>query len=242
MPNDTPTVSALLDRLRGAVRACAARGETPIVVWDLDSTVFQTGPRHQRIFAEFAAQRGDPALLALAEAAVAADFSWSVDEVLLREGVDDERLLRDLRRFWGRRFFDGDYLDADRPYPGAVRFVRTLWEAGATSWYLTGRLQRQQAMGTLRQLVRWKLPILDGGAVLHLRPPEAASDQDFKASACDRIDAGGTVVATFENEPGHANHFARRWPEAVSVLVDTTHKPGAPEPEEGVVCVAGWGR
>lgn len=233
-------LAALHPELVALVARIGATPGLPVVVLDVDSTLFSTAERHRRILVEFAQQRGDPALLALALGLAPSDFGWSVEGPVRAAGLTDEGLLGALRAFWAKRFFADGWCDLDLPMPGAVQAVRAFAEAGALVVYLTGRMADRMEAGTLRLLRRWGLPLHDGRSMLVMKPDASTPDATFKAEAMVQLARLGTVVATFENEPGHANHFVALFPEAVHLLLDTVHTPDAPAPLPEVRVLPGW--
>lgn len=220
----------ILDR----VRAVHDNGALPVVLLDLDSTLFDTGERHRRILAEFAMEHGDPALVELVRTLGPADFGWSVLDPLDARGFGDDSLRKQVMRFWGRAFFSDHYTDLDLPVRGAVGYVRALADAGALCVYLTGRDAPGMGAGTLRMLHRAGLPLLDGFGMVLMKASTRAQDADHKATSLARIRRLGTVVATFENEPAHSNTFLDAFPEATHVLVGDVHSPSAPDPAPGL--------
>lgn len=222
-------LQAILDRAAHTARA--------VVVLDLDSTLFDTGERHRRLLVEFTAAAGDPALHEWACTLGPSDFGWSVLDPLLRDGVGDAALHKAIGRHWARGFFSDRFADVDLPVRGAVTYCRALAGAGALCVYLTGRDAPNMGAGTLRLLHRAGLPLLDGHGLALLKPSTSAGDAEHKRDALTRVAALGTVVGTFENEPGHANTFAEAFPDAVHVLVGDVHSPDAPAPSPAVVAV-----
>lgn len=220
----------IVSDIHEAIAAAVADGVLPVVLLDIDSSLVSTAERHRRILVEFAEERGDPALIALAHATSTDDFGWSVDEPLIAAGMDDPALLRDLKRFWGGLFFSDATCGLDTPMPGAVAFVNGLADAGALVVYLTGRDARNMTHGTVGLLQRWGFPLLDGRAMLVLKQ-RGEDDRTYKVDAVERLARLGRVVMTVENEPGHANAFLARFPDAIHVLMDTVHSPTAPAPD-----------
>ena len=64
-------------------------------------------------------------------------------------------------------------------------------------------------------------------------------DGEFKAQALDWIGNLGRVVLCADNEPGHINQMRAVFPDALALLVQTRHSPGAPAIADGVVAVPG---
>ena len=216
------------------VAAAAASGGRPIVVFDLDSTLINTSHRHLAILRAFAEEDGDPALLAAVTDLHASDFGYDVDGPLRATGLLHASRAKALERFWWDRFFHPDWLVHDRPVPGAVAFVEAVSAAGALVVYLSARSARRLGDATVLSLHRLGFPLFRGAEIVMLRG-EDVSDTAFKLGAFPQLDAlHGTVVATFENEPGHLNAFARHYPDAVHVLIDTCHSHGAPALDPGL--------
>ncbi len=225
------------------VSACAAADELPVVVLDLDSTLFHTGERHLHILRQFAEQGGHGRLGELAAQLTGADFGWGVDGPLRARGFDDATVLADLMTYWRGWFFRSETVVLDRPAPGAVAFVRSVTEAGGLVYYLTARPAPTMGEGTVQALMSAGFPVLRGRAVLHLKPSEHLSDHRFKGAAITEIRSlRGRVVCTADNEPAHANAFRRAFPVATHLLFGTVRSPGAPAPHSDLVCISDFHR
>lgn len=237
------TIAGLMgtSRLRDTlsrIEATSSRGALPVVVFDLDSTLFSTGPRNLRILREFAAEQGRrwPGVADAASKWTAADMGWNVAQNLIDAGERDEKLLADLRAFWLARFFTDDYVLSDEPTPGAAEFAAACHGRGALLYYLTGRHVGGMEVGTVAALRAHGFPFWRGRCVLHLKPSFEMADRAFKDDALSDIRSyRGEVVATFENEPGNANLFARAFPSADHYLLLTIHSPEAEAPREDLI-------
>ena len=216
-------------------RLASTHPAPPILVFDLDSTLFSTAARNLRILHEYAEAYGgtQPGLTDAASRLSVADMGWNVAEPLRTTGFQPNSTLLP---FWRERFFTDTYCALDEPTPGAVAYVNTAFNAGALVYYLTGRHQHGMEKGTLDSLVRHGFPILSGRSVLHLKPDFRTPDAAFKDQAVRRIrELGGAVAATFENEPGNANLFARSFPDATHFWIQTIHSPDAEHPRDDLV-------
>lgn len=228
MPTIADVLDAVTSRAQGLPRA--------VVVLDLDSTLIDTGPRHLAILRAFGDATGHdvaPVLAWYAQRPV----GWSVEPGLQAMGWSDAQQ-RAFQRYWGDRFFDGESCRHDTAAPGAVRFARRIVDAGGIAYYLTARpapTMGEATVGTLRAL---GFPILQGRAVLHLKPSAHLADHTFKRGALHEPPTLGEVVATFENEPKHAHAFQATWPAAMHFLVGDVRSPGAPTPDAGLVAIA----
>jgi hypothetical protein len=228
--------SPRLRELPARIDAALERGRLPIVVFDLDSTLFTTADRHLRILREFAASHGSAGLRALVADIPPSAFRWTVTAPLRDRGLDDPALLADLDAFWAERFFDGAYLETDTPNPGAVAFVRGVHARGALVYYLTGRHRGGMEVGTVASLARSGFPVADGRVVLHLKATQDEPDHLYKEAAVHAISAlFGVVVASFENEPLHANRLREAFPSALHFLVGDVHSPRPVPPHESLV-------
>lgn len=214
-----------------AIEATLAEGELPIVVFDLDSTLFSTAERNLRILHEFAeAHSGDhPILKEIVATLGLDDMGWNIHESLAKRGVEDEALLEGLKKFWFDRFFTDDYCFTDAPTPGAPEYVSRVHSAGALVYYLSGRHVGGMELGTVRSLKEHGFPYWRGRCAVHLKPSFEMADRAFKDEALDDLRSyRGRVVACFENEPGNANLFHKAFPLALHFLLDTVTSP---EPE-----------
>lgn len=239
------------------IRMLSQAGKLPIVIFDLDSTLLDPGPRNLRILHEFSMDYRDrwPWFAAIAAGVASRDIGYNlasmVDRLLTERGHDPKELVTALSAYWLARFFTNDYVALDLPNEGAVNFTRACHQAGAVIYYMTGRhrawvpgidegqtppFPEGMELGTLRTLARRGFPISDGRAVLHLKPRFDQKDEDFKQAAFPILDElGGIVVATFENEPGNANQFLHQYPGATHFWLLTEYRPDAPQPDPRLV-------
>lgn len=215
-------------------------GRLPVLVFDLDSTLFSTCARNLKILEDFVAARGadHPLLREIWPTLTEADMGWNVADSLQERGVEDEVLLSDLRAFWGARFFTDEFCELDTHVPGAPEFVTACHDAGAFLYYLTGRHVGGMEKGTANALVAHGFPLWTGRATCHLKPDVYANDREFKTAALEQIRGlRGEVVATFENEPGNANLLLEAFPDARHFLLDTVHSPEAEAPDSALIVI-----
>lgn len=227
-------LSAVFRRIEEVV----ARDRLPIVIFDLDSTLFDTAGRHHRILREFAEAfaHAHPDLAEHVGAIRVADFGWSVVEPLQRRGVTDPHVLDLLLDFWKERFFRGEYVLSDLPAPGAVAFVNEVHARGALVYYLTGRHVGGMEVGTAQALTHHGFPVWRGRCVLHLKPAFDLPDRAFKEQAVQLVRSyHGDVVATFENEPANANMLRDCFPDALHYLYGTVRSPEPVDPHGDLV-------
>lgn len=208
----TLTIAQVFDLIRAT--------ERPLCVFDIDSTLMNTGPRSHRILKE-AAQEEFPELAPFVDKLCSCNMAYHLIDDLRRLGFDDEEKLAAVDRFWAARFFTDPYVLHDIPYPGAVEYVRDLHKEGVFIYYLSGRDEPNMGRGTRESFRRHGFP-LDDRTAMHLKPDFAMNDLRFKRDAFADIKATGhTTVAIFENEPANANAFKEHFPDAAVFLIRT---------------------
>jgi hypothetical protein len=210
-------------QLRGVLQTAAALGKKGVLVFDLDSTVFDNRPRQARIVRELGAARGIPAL----EKCGVEQWSsgWDLKGALVNCGLSEEeagRLYKDAKAFWGARFFTSKYCVDDVGVPGAAEFLNAVAATGVQLAYVTGRHEEMRA-GTVECFKKCGMPVPDGLVQLLMKPTASESDDDFKRVAHKQIASMGTLIAAFDNEPIHVNDYAEHFPEAMVVHLATDH-------------------
>lgn len=213
-----------LDVLTAKAQAVAQTGARPVVIFDLDDTLFDTRARTQQILQEFAVrnetmERYPDAVAPLASVA-RAEIHFALSETLAALGLHQPGLHTELQAFWSERFFSNQYLRRDRLIRGAQRLTRALTDLRIRVVYLTGRDRPRMGTGTLAQLKRFALPLGTLG-VLFMKPVLTQSDRDFKAEALESIPQLGTVIGGFENEPTNANLIQQAFPSAQVYLLES---------------------
>ena len=232
------------------IKICRDNGETPIVIFDLDDTLFSTRERTFRIMQEFGKDRAEqfPTFQHVLNSVRPDDVRYGIGPTLANIGVEDAALEEVLKAYWWKRFFLDEYVAYDLPNPGAVEFVNQCFDNGAVIYYCTGRHFRSSGRrdsnrsgenavapaegmerGTIKALLDRGFPLASGRAILHLKSSFHQSDVEFKhKDALPKIRAlNGKVIATFENEPENANIFLESFPDAMHFWLQTQHKPDA---------------
>lgn len=247
VPADQPKIlHAVLQRVQQTV----AKGETPVVVVDLDDTALNPAPRTLRILKEFARQ--NPAILtphelSTIELLTPGQLGYSsTADLQARWRIANKTYLEGAQNYWWTKFFTNDYAVTDGAYPGSAAYVTSLKNAGATIVYLTGRhlggnrknvapgaepaVEAGMRDGTLQSLAQNGLPVPYGKRVrLIMKPQFQTSDVEYKQGLLKEIEALGVPVAVFDNEPKIDNMFVTNWPDATIVRVGRCR---APNPEK----------
>lgn len=225
----------VLDRVRDEV----AKGRKPIVVFDLDDTLFRVAYRTRTILRHWAARHPElPDLPARIDALDPLKMPWSLPATLDMLGLKDEKLRKEANKYWGDGFFSSRYLDVDETIRGGVTYANRLAREGARLIYLTGRDAERMGEGTLRSLIRSGFPAPEAGChTLMMKPNWKMKDYVYKEQACRSIVAVGPVVASIDNEPKNCNIFQRLFPGALIVCIDTPHSDNAPALNPGIPVV-----
>jgi hypothetical protein len=239
----------VLREVSARVSAVRAKGERhPLVLLDLDSTLYEVGTRTLAIFQEWAATPAAEAHARVRGAVRALrpeQVGYSVRDTLRALGLDPDApdslaATAAIKEFWAARFFTSAYLPHDRPYPGAARFAREVHELGAEIVYLTGRDETGMGDGTRANLKRDGFPWEVDRTHLLLKPNFEDADLEHKRKAADYIRKHGTLVASFENEPPNLVALHDIFPEAMHVFVQTVCSDHGARACEGLYRIRGF--
>jgi hypothetical protein len=227
----------------------------PIVLLDLDSTLYEVTHRMHFILTEWAHHS------ASAHRRLAVNFPTAVFEEeiskmekkhigfsirdtlinlkLIHPDLHDpgtESVLKEIRNFWSDRFFSGDYLLHDQPYPGAVDFVQKIYRLGAEIVYLTGRNEPKMGERTRANLARDGFPWNTQRTHLFMKPSADVDDLHFKIEAAHLVKERGKLVASFENEPPNLVALSEIFTDSDSmhVFVDTVCSEQGARPRKGL--------
>ena len=219
----------------------------PLVLLDLDSTLYEVGPRTLAIIHEWLSNSPKiPSELKTALGNLSADqIGYSIKDTFSNVGFpvvtqELESVSSALKAFWWDRFFSSDYLSYDRPYPGAVEYTNHLYDLGADICYLTGRDEKRMRKGTLHNLERDGFPIVDKGTQLIMRQIAEWSDAKHKTQAALNLDNQGRLIASLENEPVNLIALAKLLPNTVHVFVDTVCSDSGAEPGKNLYRIKGF--
>ena len=201
----------------------------PLVIFDLDSTLYDVEPRTHQILLEWVAN-DESAAFPEARAAIAEIDShscgYSLQDTWIGLGLslEDPKHLsscKHAKRFWAERFFGNEYLRYDRPYVGALDFVKAVYDAGIQVAYLTGRDEPGMFRGTRDKLLADGFPIEVPRTSLTMKPDSKIPDDEYKIAAAREIARQGSLIASFENEPKNLAALRDLFPEAMHVFLDT---------------------
>ncbi len=200
-------------------------GPQGLLVFDLDSTVFDNRPRQARIVREFGHAKKFDKLLACQPWHFTS--GWDLRGSVIACGHSKEEadaMYPALKAFWQDRFFTSDYARDDIEIVGAPRFLHALDYVKARVIYVTGRHEAMRE-GTEACIERCQMPMprKNGHVQLLMKPLLPDSDDDYKRAVHDHLKQMGTVLAAFDNEPTHINDYAIKFEQAIPVHLATDH-------------------
>lgn len=238
----------VLAQLLEKVRLCVAKGERPIVIFDLDETIINSQIRALRILKDIAQQKDITARYPSESKAISQlqpgdirAYPLYVGEILKNAGIDSEALVKDITRNFVDQYLSNNYCTDDWPIAGACAYVNLLHQAGAWIVYLTGRNRPGMEQSTMECLRRNRFPLgEEQHAFLVMKPTRDMNDTVFKGPALETIATWGVVVGGFENEPANVNVFKARFPEALMVFVDTVHSNRPDVPRADIPWIANF--
>lgn len=226
----------MLEQILGDIRSITSQGQKSLVVFDLDSTLFDVSPRLERILLDFASfpvnQRRFPEQVSLLKKIKVLRQDWGIVGALTRVGLDDKHpeFQAAVRDYWQKNFFSNHYLHFDDIYEGALDFVQEVDKAGAEISYLTGRDVERMGPGSVEVLKNWEFPLHEK-AQLVLKPHRSMDDAQFKTDYFIEADKKGYAkIYFFENEPVNLVHLQQFCPHVEMIFFDSTHAGKAQPP------------
>jgi hypothetical protein len=248
----------ILRRVREAVatRRGEQEAQAPLVVFDLDSTLYDVSPRMLQIVQDWSRSeeaQGFPQVVRALRGVQLKHVGYSVRDVFRSLQVDGPESLEAherLRRYWAKHFFRNEYLAYDQVYEGAVEFVQEVYEAGARVVYLTGREESSQGRGTQERIEADGFPWGRKRAHLVMKRGLEYEDWEHKVRALHEILGGslggeipvGKLIASFENEPPNLAALVRAFPESMHVWMETVCSERRTQPLRGVYHVTDFKR
>lgn len=229
----------------------AGKAEQPLILLDLDSTLYEVGPRTHFILKEWMhapESREFPRVREAMEKLEPQHVGYSIRDTLQALGFTAAQIespemagaFENLKKFWTRRFFTSEYLKHDRAYAGAAEFAQALHRLGAHLIYLTGRDEPGMGDGTRTNLVRDGFPWDVPRTHLLLKRAFHLPDLDHKKDAAEYVRTHGSLVASFENEPPNIVALYDIFPQAMHVFVDTVYSDHLAEARKGLYKIDGF--
>jgi hypothetical protein len=224
----------LTDDVLGKVRDLAANSLRPIVVFDLDETLFDTRYRTKALVEEFGRVNNEMRLKTVAIDQV----RHSLDDTLKQlrytgREIGTSRVIRDLRAFVKAELSKGAF-EHDKPLPKAAAYLTKLQQGGAEIVYIADR-PLSQADATNRALRAAGFPAGD-----LISRDRSGSVSKWKAAQVASLQSRGTLVAMFDNEPRESNAVREALPNLRVINLMTRKKPGSPALDGGVDKLRGF--
>lgn len=225
-----------LQKILTEISDLKASGRPSLVVFDLDSTLFDVSPRLKKILHDFAEVPEHQALfpdsVQILKKIETFRTDWGIKNAVIRAGLDSHHpeFHQALKDFWLKHFFSNEYLDFDIPSEGAVEYVQSLWQLGAHIVYLTGRDVQRMGPGSRKVLLKWGFPLDDKRAELVLKPQKGLNDAEFKSDWFANVPTEKFARTWFfENEPVNVNFVRLQHKHVEIVYFESTHS-GKEEP------------
>lgn len=219
------------------VRKAYNKQKRPMVIFDLDGTLFDNRPRILQILKEYGEEELKGVRDKAAKKLINLDISnvrYMLTDTLKAIGIKESAIINNAAVFWSKRFFSDEYLKYDEPTAGAVDFVRKLYSNGARIVYLTGRDAPRQLIGTVKALRDNGFPIGIQGTELIMKPTRQTQDAVFKQQVTRYLDHYGQVIAAFDNEPANVNVYQRGFADALVIKFAAPHSPNPPPLLDGI--------
>lgn len=236
LPHQSHVLRSVLERVEQTLDA----GRTPVVVFDLDATLYDNRPRTLEILMEYREDvfESHPDVAEALGGATAERIEYLLSDTLRACGITRSDIVQDVTRFWRERFFTDDYVQRDTTIDGAAEYVLACHDAGAIIVYMTGRDVPGMLIGTVASLRDCGFPIGVAGIELILKPDANLPDEAFKRGALPTLNRIGEMVAFFDNEPANCNLARVMFPESLVILLETQRVPYAPALLEDIEVVA----
>lgn len=231
------------------VEARAKKTPQPVVLLDLDSTLYEVAPRSHQILREWLASSESSAFPAVKNALArleAHHVGYSLRDTFRAIGLslseaEVHAAWESAKKFWNARFFTHDYLRYDKAYPGAAAFTQRLYDIGTHIVYLTGRDEPGMGDGTRAKLIADKFPWSLTRTTLLMKKHSSLPDLEHKLEAAQYVRERGTLIASFENEPANLSALFHEFPEAMHVFIETVSSDHEAMVCKGLYRITGFG-
>jgi phosphoglycolate phosphatase-like HAD superfamily hydrolase len=243
------TETEVLDAVAERVRKALGQGEKPLVLLDLDSTLYEVGPRSHQILLEWLEALESarfPRVRKELERLERAHIGYSLKDTFGAIGLSTDEpevheAWQSAKNFWASRFFRSEYLRYDHAYPGAAAFTRRLYDLGTHIVYLTGRDEPGMGEGTRAKLVEDGFPWDVPRTTLLMKKHSSLPDLEHKLEAAHYLKDHGLLIASFENEPANLSALYHAFPNAMHVFLDTVSSDHEAVACRGLYRVKGFG-
>jgi phosphoglycolate phosphatase-like HAD superfamily hydrolase len=197
-------------------------GNTPYAIIDLDGTLVDYGMRTFRLF-EKALEIIQPSreVVNLVKSIRPEDYNYFPGDDFVRVGITDKQVIKQLTDYWDKYYFSNEYLEHDRPRPGAYEFLLNLLKLKINVIYLTSRDYENMGEGTRAWLYEHRfLKAMDCTRTLMMKTDLKFKNFESKAANCERIAMLGQPVLIIDNEPVDLEAVSNYFPGAITVLIE----------------------
>jgi hypothetical protein len=222
----------------------------PVLLLDLDSTLYEVGPRSHQILKEWidsVESRPFGKIRDRVSQVQPHEVGYSLADTFTHLGLSpaEEEVsaaLKSAKKFWGKRFFTDHYLSFDHAYPGAAEWVQEAYDLGTEIIYLTGRDEPGMGKGTRGRLIQDGFPFDRERTHLLLKKSFELDDLEHKTKAAEYVKRTGNLVASFENEPPNLIALSEIFPASMHVFVDTVYSDRPAPVKAGLYRITGFDR
>jgi hypothetical protein len=224
------TSSELLNKIS------ATTPESTLVVFDLDSTIFNVGPRTQAIAHAFINdpenRKKYPEECELLKKINVSNKHWGISDPISELKIKAEiHFFQSIEKFWRQNFFSNDFLKYDELSKGATDFIQNLLNKNISIYYLTGRDSIRMGSGSEASLKQHNLPF-DKDHQLHMKPTKGLVDAHYKRDKINDFHKDFKNIWLIDNEPVILIELMKECPFANLVYFNTVHSGRAKAPKE----------
>lgn len=199
-------------------------GQKPVIVFDLDDTLFLTSSRSLKIVQEFIGQKDIlsefPEESKILSKMKENDFLYSFKDTLIKMNITNEQFIILLSTFWKKAFFQNSYIAEDKMINSASIFLNCLTNKhGIDLIYLTGR-PMMNLKGTKESLIKNNFPLTNTNARLILNSGKYKNTIEYKKQTMIEISQTSPIIASFENESKNLQMMDENFPDAVMIFLD----------------------
>ena len=230
-----------LELVLAKVKEHGQNDSTPIVVIDLDSTLYDVRHRTHQIIQSWlqVAQDLPDEIQQKLKNSTLSSIGYSLKDTFHQLELDlknlqIEKTWERLKDYWWEHFFSNETVHHDEPYTGAIEYAHLLKEAGAIVVYLTGRDTPKMGAGTAKKMQKDGFPLDGIRARLIMKETFGSDDALHKVSVLNSLISEGTIIASFENEPKNLMALVDTLPSAMHIFVETSCSDHPARPGQGL--------
>lgn len=205
-----------------------AQGRQPVVMVDLDETLYDFRPRNRAVYLTWAEENAKNVhfarVLSSSPLLLSQRSPFDMAKILDSSGVSyDQEEIEALISYWQTYSQSNNWVHLDQPFPHSVEMLNALYSAGTKIIYMTSRFENMRE-GTEGNLVRDGFPLKEQGCPLIMRvsPRSQQVAWQLKVNALQRVmleDPQVELVATIDNEPGTAVALRAQFSRAYHVFM-----------------------